>query len=835
MDVLEQARCAIASAALIEAEYSSCYITIRQTTNRLSQEMSKKSKRERKNPSPSVASPAQLAARTPDELGQHGLREFRQKRYAVAIAAWQKIAIPNDRLKAALAEAYFRQAAQLTTPTDMLQSLQRAAVYMPADAIYAWHLGLALHRQGQAPAALEQYKRAVANGFTRRSAGLAIAVAALELDPATDLAALPGMTDEHRRALAPLVALLHGRVMPRSEMEGQRGHLDALKVLLSTSAGRELPNQSQFALNVLNAIASGDTAGAQQPLQGIDAKGVSRVLDARRWYYAGVAAAANSDMFSAEKWWRDAHRLNPALSGPNVNLATVLVLRAQALVETGDRAGAARVILEGLQFAEGNPTLSAMALVEINRLAHSAVLAGDWVSARDHWVNARSILEHFDPKRAFGKNASTRPILHNLALAFEANQQWQEAAEAWRAMLRSRPRRDGVDGYSDAHWMWVRKQIIECYKKASNLPAAITMFRQTLKSSPDDVELRLELVDALRANEQGSSAATELHRLLEKHPDHIDALKTLAEVHLDREEWFMAQQTMRRALALEPDNPDLRKRMAHVLIESGIGANEDHRLAPARELLNEASSYAPDDYNIPIWLARVEFNARDVTKAQEYVRRALDIGKADPDAYLQACVCWIVEQNIDQARDVIARAEANGQARTSLFLGAGMEAITQSEPAEAGFGMFDFLMGEQTNEPELLRSEKQESLALLGHELLERAIQAGPDLEILTFIAASFVANGQSGGVSYASRLTKRSPDDQHVWLLLGILLGYERQVTEAQDVFRKAAQLARKQGDNETAGSANEMRRAVTDPAFKMMVRMTMVSAQLEASDIDF
>jgi tetratricopeptide (TPR) repeat protein len=786
-------------------------------------------------PGSSVASPAQLAARTPDELKQHGLREFRQKHYGVAIAAWQKIENPNDRLKAALAEAHFRQAAQLTTPADVLYSLQRAAVLMPADAIYAYYLGLALHRQGQVSASLEQYKRAVANGLTRYSAGIAIAVAALELDPATDLSALPGVTDEHRRALAPLVALLHGRAMPRSDTEGQREQLNTMKVLLSTSAGRELPNQSQFALNVLDAMVSGDTAGAQQALPGIEVKGIPRELDALRWYYAGVAAAANGDMLSAEKWWREAQRLNSALSGPGMNLATVHALRAQALAETGNRAEAAQVILEGLHAAAGNPALSALALVEINHLARQAVLAGDWVSARDHWANVRSVLEHFDPKGAFGKSASARPIVHNLALAYEANQQWQEAAEAWRAMLRSRPRRDAVDGYSGAHWMWVRKQVIECYKKASDLPAAITMFRQALKASPDDVELRLELVDALRANEQDSSAENELHRLLEKRPDNVDALKTLAEVHLDREAWYMAQQTMRRALMLEPDNPDLRKRMAHILIESGSDANDNGRLDSARELLNEASSYAPDDYNIPIMLARVEFNARNVTKAQEYLERALDLGKVDPDAYLQACICWIVEQNIDQARDVIARAEVNGQVRTSVFLGAGMEAVTRAEPSEVGFGLFDFFMGEPASAPRRPRSEKQAALALWGRELLDRAVQAGPELEILLFISARFVASGLSGGASYARRLTERSPDDPHVWMMFGMLLGYERQVKEAQDVFRKAAQLARKQGDTETAHGAEEMRRVVTDPAFTMLVRMSIASAQDELHDFDF
>ncbi|MCL5995729.1 MAG: tetratricopeptide repeat protein [Chloroflexi bacterium] len=779
---------------------------------------------------------AQARPSTLDELRRHGLREFQQKRYNAAISIWEKIEPRDDRLSAALAEAHFRQAAQRTSPDDELYHLRRAADLVPGDAIYAYHLGLSLHRQGRASDALDQYKRAVTNGLVRRSAGIVIATAALELDPLADLAALPGVSDEDCQALLPIVALLRQQQPATSDVTSLRNHLSGKTTLLSPG-GRGLPPHSDFALKVLDGIfliATGRTGEARQALSAIEVKAVPRELNAVRWYYAGIAAAATGEMALAEKWWQEAHRLDQEMRWPRANLAAVYAQRAAELAGTQD-AALVQTLSEGARFAADSPALCALALVEFARLGHRSTLAGEWASARDYWEQAKIALECADLKGFFGKEATARPILHNLALAYEATAQWDEAAEAWRAMLRSRPRRGSIGGFSDAHWAWVRKEVIVCYKNAGNLSKAITMTRQALKANPDDPEQQLSLIELLRANEQWQAAENEVKRLLKKNPTHIDAMKILAELCVERGAWAEAQRTLHEALQIEPTNTDLLKRMASVLMGVGDEALDFGHYKQARERYDEAATYTPDDYNIVLNLARLEFIGHHASKAKEHIERALELGKDQPDAYLQACVCWLVEQNLLEARNVMARAEASGQANASVYVAAGLEAVKQSSVVdeEEDLGMFDYMLGLQTKKPKRLTGTRNEALNQWGHELLDRAIRIGPEVAILRVISSTFLVNIQTGGIPYARRLVELTPEDPNAWNVLGSLLGIDGQVKEAKDVLNNAARLARKQGNHDLAIEAEEMRRAVSDPSFAMMLRMT-ISMQRMGIDLD-
>ena len=48
----------------------------------------------------------------------------------------------------------------------------------------------------------------------------------------------------------------------------------------------------------------------------------------------------------------------------------------------------------------------------------------------------------------------------------------------------------------------MRKRVIANYKQAGNPVEAVTVFRQAIKADPDDMDARLQLVEALVANEQ---------------------------------------------------------------------------------------------------------------------------------------------------------------------------------------------------------------------------------------------------------------------------------------------------------------------------------------------
>jgi tetratricopeptide (TPR) repeat protein len=378
---------------------------------------------------------------------------------------------------------------------------------------------------------------------------------------------------------------------------------------------------------------------------------------------------------------------------------------------------------------------------------------------------------------------------------------------------------------SDEHWAWVRQRVIECYKQAGRPDEAITIFRQALKSSPDDADMQFDLVSALMANGQEQAAYSELHRLIKKHPQHVEAMMMLAELQTQRGEWYAAEMTMRQAIEVEPEDDRVRRRMADVLLARAGNLMNSRNNASARDLYEQALQYVPDDYNLVLNLARTEFNLRHLDKAREHIERALELGKDKSDAYEQAFICWVIERNLDQARAVQQRGEATGKLTPDFYIHTGITCLERAAP-EPDLPELNFLfgIGRKTARPARHRpAPRSRELEKMGKQLLDQAIALGPEAEVLRHIISEVGPEGADIGLPYAQRLVKIMPEDAVAWMLLGVYLGAERQIKEGQDALRQSARLARKQGNHELARDADGMRRAIADPLFGLSMQMAM------------
>lgn len=134
---------------------------------------------------------------------QQGLRAFQARRFDQAITIWQGLVQRDASVKAALAEAYFRQALTRTLPEEQVADLQQALALVADDMRYQYHLGLALHRAGDLAGAIERYRAVLQRNPRWPGAGKVLALATLEQDPQADIAALPGSTPEVSATLAP--------------------------------------------------------------------------------------------------------------------------------------------------------------------------------------------------------------------------------------------------------------------------------------------------------------------------------------------------------------------------------------------------------------------------------------------------------------------------------------------------------------------------------------------------------------------------------------------------------------------------------------------------------
>ncbi len=750
-------------------------------------------------------SPSRLPA--PNDLRQDGWRAFKAGHYAAAINTWEKLDLSDSTLAAALAEAHFRQAAIAGLGPASLPDLERATSLVPADPIYFYYFGLALHKLGRTAEAMDAYRRAIANGLSRRGAGRAIALAALELDPHTDVAAIPGLSPEDRLWLEPLANFLQGKPQMQQPQSLLGGITDRLKITQTPPA--------RLVFDGLMLLADKKIPEARQALMNIESKALPRSVNAVRWYYIGVGAAHAGDIVLAVEAWKQTQRLQPNLTGLHDNMAAVYARQSAAQTESGDWPAAAQSALEGLDILPGDTMLSHLSLAALDHAAHNAAQAGDWATAAKQWAEARQVLSNLSG------GGSPRPILHNLALAYEKIGQWENAAEAWRAMLRTKPRTKTKEGFSKEQWAWVRRRVIECYKQADRLDEAIIVFRQALKANPDDADMQLDLVEALLANDQQQAAFGELNKLLKKHPKDVAALSRMAELYGASNDWSSAERVMRQALDIEPDNQDLRRRMAHVLVERGYQFCQRQQPAQARAMFENALKHAPDDYNMHFHMARLEFDAHKPDAARQHLGHALELGKDKPDAYMQAFVCWIIENKLDEAHDVLARAEATGKLTADFYIHAGIECIQRSAPPPDMPDPFDLLMGRRRARPPQRKELGPDARRALGQELLDRAIALGPEVDVLRHIISELGPNQPELSLAYAQRLSKHAPDDPMAWIPLGLLYGLNGQVKEAQEVLRQAERIARKQGNHEMARDIKEMSRAVADPFFGSMVRM--------------
>ena len=784
--------------------------------------MSRKRKRRTKR-KPSLQRRSPRSQATSEELRQEGLRAFNAGRYLEAIGFWEKLDSSNDAVVTALAEACFRHATLKGLNSNSTSYLERATELAPNDPNHAYYLGLALHKENRLAEAMEAYQRGVASGLSRREASLVIALAALRLDRHVDLKTVSGVSSEDRQFLESIVRLWEGKPDPQE--------FQAMLNEVGQRLGKRQDASHRTLLNGLSLLAGGQKAKAHRTFSNIASKTLSPSVNAIRWYYAGVAAAGYGDMEAAKKEWGQAYRVNPNIDSLLHNISAAYAQQSVELSEAGDWQAAAQTALNGLKSAEKDSTLTSLALVALDRAASDAAQSGDWATATQHWTEARQVLTDS------GKGGSPRPILHNLALAYEALEQWQEAAEAWRAMLRTRPRKRKGDGFGDEHWTWVRKQVIECYKRSGQPDEAITIFRQLLKADPGDLDARFSLVDALLANDQEQAAINELNRLIDRHPKNVKAMSSLAEIYLQRGEWWTVDRTLRQALKIEPDNQDVRSQLARLLFDQAVDQNEYRNYKAARSLLKEALQYTPDDYDLHLMLARVEFNSRKLKQARKYIEQALELGQDDPDAYQQAFICWLIEGDLQEARKVLTNAETQVQLTAEFHLDIGIKCLERAAPPEVPdmHGLLNNLGDGLPPKPPVRKETPPNERTTLGHELLERAIALGPEVEILRGIVLGLHSMYPQLAIPYARRLTEISPEDAMAWFMLGLSLGLDQQVKEAEDTLRKATRMAHKQGEHLLAQQARDIRREVVDPLFSAMWRLTPLLEDFPGPDFDF
>ena len=326
----------------------------------------------------------------------------------------------QDTAKAILVEAYFRAA--VSNPEKRLEFLNEAININPKIAKVRHYRAFALWRDylENSTNSLEQTFKAVQTDLD----------AAYELEPKRDgVAYLQNLIK---------LASQSGELDYEHLTEEQKAILTNVEQFLKkTNEGTYLDNGA-FPSELWQLLASMQMNNELSPTQELQRLGqslrkagsISQRVRGIVNYYLGVAEARQGNLTRASSIWLDTKRFNYNSTHMNHNLGQSKFEQAFVIIDEGKWSQVIKLMLP-LTTDERIDTktqryVSKILVYAHSNLAYEAAQAANWPQAKQQWQKAMT----YDNQRY---------IAQNLALVEEALNNWDEAALAWRELLKKTP------------------------------------------------------------------------------------------------------------------------------------------------------------------------------------------------------------------------------------------------------------------------------------------------------------------------------------------------------------------------------------------------------------
>jgi tetratricopeptide (TPR) repeat protein len=593
-------------------------------------------------------------------LTAQGLAAFKRSDYSQAIRAWEQARQKpdgSDKLPAALAEAYFRRA--LSGPASQnISDLRQATQLAPAEPRYHYHLALAQHRLGFLDEAEPIYRQLLAGSppFERAAEPLAqLLVAqkkALNQDPVW-----AHLDEAAKNRLSVAEAIIKKKA-------------DSTLSRLAAQASLE-PLWRGLAL-----LAAEECGPARQSLQAAQAGSdkLSKVPRAAAYYYLGVLAARENHLEQALDHWKAAQAQGLNTRPLRENLATLLYQQALAEQQAG-RPAQALELFEQFGDLRGTRIKQSELYRQLNlELGYAASKKGNWQQALRHWQEAEEAGD------------DSRQLLLNLALAYQRVEQHYEAAEYWRMLLRRRPRKaDHPDALSDDQVARIWQNVAENYSMAGYYEEAITTYKNSIKWAPDNLNLRLKLVEAYQTEGRWQAAINELQRILDKNPDHVQALIMLAEIYSeDYWTYRQAHALWQRVLKLEPQHPVARQQLARLYEKQGSFSAQWGQLRDALKIYKEGLALVPDSQRLCTVIGGTYADLGDFKQARQYFEKALAINPNDLQTLYTIFMVWLDRDSKPDLQQIFQKIKAvPGVIPGSFFLSLADRCFEADHPEQA--------------------------------------------------------------------------------------------------------------------------------------------------------
>ncbi len=256
-------------------------------------------------------------------------------------------------------------------------------------------------------------------------------------------------------------------------------------------------------------------------------------------------------------------------------------------------------------------------------LGTQAARRGDFAAASVHWEAA--LTNHPDNPR----------ILHNLSLAEERLERWEQASGHWEALGRvwkKELRSLGGDSHATGD---LRKRLVMLYRHrattseaAGDLHAAARGLESALNFDPSQVDLQLRAAELYLENEDYARAIDHLRRAHAARPNDTRVLADLGSAYDLKGDQRQAQIYLEQALSLDPANAAVRATLAgvhHALAHRLLDGGQAARAAVEFERAVDLDGQTAEHY---VCLGEAHLKLGQLTAAQTVFDLALKLNAA---------------------------------------------------------------------------------------------------------------------------------------------------------------------------------------------------------------
>lgn len=191
--------------------------------------------------------------------------------------------------------------------------------------------------------------------------------------------------------------------------------------------------------------------------------------------------------------------------------------------------------------------------------------------------------------------------------------------------------------------------LCEVLRRLDRHTEAQKLLRKRLDVMPDDVELRLRYIQALREGGKSQDALDEVRVILAKDSKSAVAFNALGLVYLKMEKPALAESALRRAAELDPKNASVHNNLGLVALAQG-------RDQEAFAEFQKAADLDPKDAEARLNKAVVFMDCGDYKKAMVDLAKAAEISPTDPDVHVALGVAARGLKDFARARKAYERA-----------------------------------------------------------------------------------------------------------------------------------------------------------------------------------